>query len=55
MKYEENLSVGRFETPPLPEVLLPVYFQSMPFVHFMDTDWIQRIYIKGKAPAGSSR
>jgi len=28
---------------------------DVPFVSFMDTDWIQRIYIKGRAPEGASR
>ncbi|XP_045187190.1 galectin-3-like [Mercenaria mercenaria] len=28
---------------------------EVPFVSFMDTDWIQKITIKGRAPAGASR
>ncbi|XP_060555295.1 galectin-3-like [Ruditapes philippinarum] len=28
---------------------------EVPFVSFMDTDWIQKISIKGRAPAGASR
>ncbi|WAR18524.1 LEG3-like protein [Mya arenaria] len=28
---------------------------DIPFVQYMDTDWIQKINIKGKAPAGASR
>nr|QAA78614.1 galectin [Sinonovacula constricta] len=43
-------------THPTPTTMVKVIESpEVPFVHFMDTDWIQRIYIKGKAPAGGSR
>lgn len=39
----ENKMVRTFDNP------------EVPFVSFMDTDWIQKITIKGRAPHGASR